>query len=125
MLSKREKDVLTHIVGYCDEIKGMIATFDDTLETLTSNNIYRHAVSMCVLQIGELTVHLSADFIKAHPLIPWKEIRKMRNIAAHSYERFSMGVLHDTITNDVPELRDYCQKLLDRSSAFTMTAKGC
>jgi uncharacterized protein with HEPN domain len=34
----------------------------------------------------------------------------MRNIAAHHYGDFDLEILLATITDRIPELRDYCQK---------------
>ncbi|MCL1946420.1 MAG: DUF86 domain-containing protein [Chitinivibrionia bacterium] len=39
----------------------------------------------------------------------------MRNIAAHHYGKFSMEILHGTITESIPELKEYCQELLNES----------
>lgn len=70
MLNERDRSILEHIVEYCDEIKQIISMFDDTLETLTTNLAYKHSVSMCVLQIGELTTHITKEFQKANAQIP-------------------------------------------------------
>jgi len=112
MLNDRDKNILERIIKYCDEINQTIIAFDDTLETLKTNSIYRNAVSMCVLQIGELTTHFSKEFLAVNIQIPWAGIKKMRNIAAHHYGKFSMEILHGTITKRIPELIEYCRKLL-------------
>jgi len=112
MLNERDKHIVVRIIKYCDEVKLIIAAFDDSLETLKTNIIYKNAVSMCILQIGELTTHLSKEFLAANTQIPWTSIRRMRNIAAHHYGKFSMEMLHGTIMESVPELKEYCQKLL-------------
>jgi uncharacterized protein with HEPN domain len=83
MLKERDSDILEHIIKYCDETKLTIAMFGDSLDTLKTNAIYKNAVSMCVLQIGELTTHLSKDFLATNTKVPWASIKKMRNIAAH------------------------------------------
>jgi transposase-like protein len=46
---------------------------------------------MCVLQIGELVGHLSDDITARYAEMPWKQIKGMRNIAAHGYENFDIG----------------------------------
>jgi uncharacterized protein with HEPN domain len=37
----------------------------------------------------------------------------MRNIAAHAYGTISIPDVWETIINDIPELKAYCQKILD------------
>ena len=113
MLNERDKNVLERIIKYCDEIELTIKMFDDSLETLKTNFVYKNAVSMCILQIGELTTHLSKSFLETHTRIPWARIKRMRNVAAHHYGKFDMNVLHDTIISDIPELKTYCQNLIE------------
>lgn len=115
MLNEKDRSILEHIIEYCNEIAETIAMFDNTLETLNTNSVYKNAVSMCVLQIGELTKHITTEFRKAHTQIPWSQIVGLRNIAAHHYKRFTMERLHAIITISVPELKDYCQKVLDEN----------
>jgi uncharacterized protein with HEPN domain len=112
MMNKRDRDILEHIVAYCEEIRIAIAMFDDTLETLKTNCVYKNAVSMCILQIGELTTHFTKEFLATNTLVPWADIKKMRNIAAHHYGKFDAEVLHRTIINRIPELSEYCLELL-------------
>jgi len=112
-MNARDVNILEHIIGYCEEITQTIKNFDDKSETLKVNHIYKNAVSMCVLQIGELTTHLSKVFVDKHTEIPWSNIKRMRDIAAHHYGKFSMEKLHETIVFDIPALRSYCQNLLD------------
>jgi len=112
MLNERDRDILEHIIEYCDEINLTITMFDNTLETLKANHVYKNAVSMCILQIGELTTHFTKEFLAENTNIPWTDIKKMRNIAAHHYGKFNMEMLHRTIINRVPELKENCLKLL-------------
>jgi len=67
---------------------------------------------MCILQIGELAGRLSSDFTAAHSSVPWRSIKAMRNIAAHAYGSMSIPDVWDTITNDIPTLKEFCQGLL-------------
>ena len=67
---------------------------------------------MCILQIGELSSHLSEDFKAMYSDMPWQDIKRMRNIAAHRYGSFDVEVLWDTIVNDIPSLHDYCLEII-------------
>jgi uncharacterized protein with HEPN domain len=116
MLNERDRDILEHIIKYCNETELTIKMFDDSLETLKINVVYKNAVSMCILQIGELTTYLSKNFLEEHTKIPWSRIKKMRNIAAHNYGKFDINVLHCTIISDIPELKAYCIETLNEES---------
>ncbi|MDR1962086.1 MAG: DUF86 domain-containing protein, partial [Gracilibacteraceae bacterium] len=79
---------------------------------LQSSSPYRNSLAMCIFQIGEMSIHLSDDFKEKNGDIPWKQIRGMRNIAAHHYGSFSNKQLWSTVTDDIPVLRSCCEKIL-------------
>ena len=66
---------------------------------------------MCILQIGELVERLSEDFRTQHHDIPWNKIKAMRNIVAHRYGTVDAETTWKVITEDVPELKRYCESL--------------
>ena len=111
-MNNRDIDILERIIRYCGEIKEAQDRFGDTLEVLKSDSIYRNAVAMCILQIGELTSHLTDDFKTLHNKIPWQKIKGMRNIAAHHYGKFDADIMFNTITERIPELLNYCSEIL-------------
>jgi len=67
---------------------------------------------MCIIQIGELTTRLSDDFQDRHNKIPWNEIKATRNVFVHAYGDMNIEETWYIIINDVPELKEYCQKIL-------------
>jgi len=103
------------MIGYCNDIEETAQLFGKTFDMLKTSKPYKHAVAMCILQIGELTIYLSENFKEQYNDMPWKEIKKMRNIAAHNYGNFELDILWNTMTEDIPALRDYCQKILDQT----------
>ena len=111
-LNKRDETILQKIIKYCDDIDNTIEFFGASEEKLRENSICMNAVAMCILQIGELTTHISADFKNAYPDIPWSDIRGMRNVAAHHYGDFSAKYLWQTVEGDIPKLRWFCEERL-------------
>lgn len=47
----------------------------DCKEKFMQSSTYRNAVTMPILQIGELANRLSDEFKRSYPEIPWNEIR--------------------------------------------------
>ena len=115
-MNSRDADVLKHIVRYCKEIGEANDLFGNSMEALKSNSVYKNAAAMCILQIGELVGLLSDDFRDAHTEMPWGDMKRMRNIAAHQYNRFDIEVLWETISEDIPELNDFCEALLNQKT---------
>jgi uncharacterized protein with HEPN domain len=115
MLNERDANALKHIVKYCMEIGEAREIFGDGVEALQTHSVYKNATSMCILQIGELTTHLTDDFKSANDKMPWDNIKAMRNIAAHRYGSFSADRLWETISEDIPSLKAYCDGILLRN----------
>ena len=109
----RNLSILEHIVQYCDQIEQTMERFGRDQELFRADQIYRNAAALCILQIGELTGKLTDDFKAQHPNIPWRQIKAMRNIVAHSYGTVDTDTTWEIITEDIPALKSYCQSILD------------
>jgi len=110
--SERDISTLKHIVKYCGEITNSISTHNLTLEAIEKDALYRNALAMSILQIGELANILSEDFRNTHNTMPWREIKRMRNKAAHHYWSFDVNILWETVTEDIEPLKVYCEKCI-------------
>ena len=106
----RDKNVLSHIKSYCDEIEKTLAEIDFSRAAYDSSSVYRNALALCILQIGELVGILSDEFKKQNDNIPWRDIKQMRNIIAHKYGTFDYDVLWEVVTEDIPTLKEFLEK---------------
>ena len=111
-MKHRDMFVLEKIVQYANEIELTISELKLDFDKFKASSTGRNAVSMCILQIGELASNLSKEFIKSHSTIQWRSIISMRNRAAHGYWDMSKEIIWQTATEDVPPLKIYCQKIL-------------
>jgi len=109
-----ERDIssLRHIVLYCDEITEAVSKHNLTLDIIEGDALYKNALAMNILQIGELANILSEDFRKTHNTMPWREIKRMRDKAAHHYWKFDVNILWETVTEDIEPLKAYCEKCI-------------
>jgi uncharacterized protein with HEPN domain len=62
--------------------------------------------------IGEASKNLTADYKKKHSLIPWRDIVDMRNKLIHEYFGVDKQVVWNTITIDLPQLKNQIANLL-------------
>jgi uncharacterized protein with HEPN domain len=62
-----------------------------------------------------LAGHLTDDFKNEYDNISWQDMIRMRNIAVHHYTKFDLGHLWETIKNDIPELKLFCQNYLKQN----------
>ena len=111
----RDTSILEHIVSYCEQIELTVERFGDRYDTFQTDAIYRNAAARCILQIGELVGKLTEDFRNSHDAIPWRKIKAMRNIVAHSYGTVDSEITWEIIRDGISELKAYClQVLADR-----------
>ena len=112
MRHERDADILEHIISYCEQIEQTVARFGNSYDTFRTDAIYRNAAALCILQIGELVGKLTEAFRSSHDAIPWRKIKAMRNIVAHSYGTVDSEITWEIIKDDIPELKAYCMKIL-------------
>ena len=102
---------LLHMRTYCEDIAKFIDRFSDDFQIFTADRAYFNAVSMCILQIGELANGLSDEFREeTKSEMPWGMIRGMRNWLAHSYAETDEKILWETARNDIPKVRAFCER---------------
>ena len=108
----RNISILEHIVSYCQQIEQTVERFGNDAEIFQSDPIYRNAAALCILQIGELVGKLTDEFRAQHPAIPWRQIKAMRNIVAHSYGTVDPETTWEIVTDDIPTLKKYCETII-------------
>ena len=109
-------DILRHILKYCDNIEALIARFGSNIEVFKADLAFRDSVSMNILQIGELTGHLSDDYrSQTKDKMPWPAIKAMRNLFAHNYGQMNISVIWSTATENIPELKIFCQSEISKA----------
>ena len=104
----RLPDYLDHIqqaaADACSFAQGLIK--DDFL----ADKRTQQAVIMSLIIIGEAATKVMdgyAEFTQAHPEVPWRSIRNMRNRMAHGYFDIDLNVVWDTVQEWLPELLKY------------------
>jgi len=110
----RTRNLLEHIL---EDAQDAIRFANDmgTADALASNRLYRKAVVMSILNIGELTKQLPDEYKSEHSDIPWKKISGMRDIAAHGYNEMDDDIIWDVVTHSIPELVQFISGQLDLS----------
>ncbi len=109
----RDRSIIRHMRDYCVEVETAHGDFRCDRGRFLLSTTYRNAVTMPILQIGELTNHLSEDFRQAHPGVPWNAMRGIRNLFAHQYRSVDFEIVWTTSTEDIPRLQAFCEELLN------------
>jgi uncharacterized protein with HEPN domain len=110
----RIEDYLQHIAEAIDRITDYIQGIDDAA-ALERDHKIQDAVIRNIEIIGEAANKIqkqSRDFVAAHPSLPWREIRGMRNRLVHNYFDVNIDLLWTTVKDDLPKLKQQTDRLL-------------
>lgn len=110
-MTKADSDRLRHIDRYCEDVKSFVVRFGKDFNSFQNDRAYHNAVTMAIMQIGELANGLSDEFrAQTKNKVAWGPIRGMRNWIAHAYSEVDDEVVWDTINNDLPQLQKFCKE---------------
>ena len=108
----RDRDIVEHILRYCNQVETAHQDFGRSNDRFVESTTYQNAISMCILQIGELVGRLTDDFKTSNEDIPWHKIRGMRNYVAHEYGSIDFEIVWFASTKSIPELQTFCESHL-------------
>ena len=111
-MKSNDQIILQKMIQYVDEINETFARFSLSCETFSLDTVAKNAISMCILQIGELAGRLTEEFKQTYDGMPWQQIKSMRNIAAHNYGEIDMDILWEVASDEVLKLKEYCKEIL-------------
>ena len=110
---KKNIDIPWHILMYCEDIGAALEHFGREKDIFDTDRDYRNSVCMSLLQIGELTGHLTEDFREGtKDFIYWPAIKGMRNLFAHNYGAVDVGLVWETAVSDIPVLHEFCERTI-------------
>ena len=78
-------------------------------EDFTADKRTQQAVILSLLIIGEAATKLLqtyGEFLTRHPEVPWSSMKGMRNRLAHGYFDINVDVVWETVSQDLPSLRE-------------------
>ena len=107
----KDRIILRKIVGYIDDVAQFVSDID--FDSFLADKKTLSACAFAVSQMGELVKEISDDTQNAHPAIPWKSIRGMRNRIVHDYENIDYAVLWSTIKTSLPELKEQLSAIIE------------
>lgn len=104
--------IIKKMIEYCDKILDIREKENLTKEKYINSDIIQLAIDMCIFQLAELSTHLDDDFKHMYIDIPWAQIKGMRNIHAHEYDKIDRNIIWYTIDKDIIDLKNRLLKTL-------------
>lgn len=84
-----------------------------SLKEFLKDEKLKRATAMTLINIGELVKALPLETRHKYPDVEWKPIAGMRDIAAHQYQTLRMEDVYNTLTMDLPKLKDQLENIID------------
>ena len=109
MSAKQRHQSIVDYLNHIEEAAALASSYvvGMTKETFLADRKTQQAVIYNILIIGEAATQVIneyPDFITAHPDIPWREMRGIRNRMAHGYYELDLNIIWDTVTTYLNKL---------------------
>lgn len=93
---------LRHMLDHAREAVTLL--YGKTRDDLANTRLLQLGLVRLVEIIGEAAARVSKDMQARHTSIPWEDVVGMRNKLIHGYDQVDLGILWDTVTDDLPQL---------------------
>jgi uncharacterized protein with HEPN domain len=104
-------DYIEHMIQACEELSICMKDIESSSE-FEESIVVRRAVTMCLLDLGELITGLSERELSSYPSESWNRIVGFRNRAAHGYKSMDFSIVYTLATVRVPEIYGYLKQQL-------------
>jgi uncharacterized protein with HEPN domain len=94
----RVRDILAAVRAVAAYTDGM------TLEGFVADARTRDAVIRNLMTMGESVRWIPDVILDAHPAVPWRTMRAVRNVVVHEYFGVDDAILWETVRGDLPPL---------------------
>ncbi len=94
---------LNHIKEFCEDLQEYLYEIKD-FEEFKKSKLYQDAVVRKIEIIGEASTNISQELKEKYSLIPWAQIKGMRNRVIHAYFGIELNFLWEVLVRDIPTL---------------------
>ncbi|MBI2674244.1 MAG: DUF86 domain-containing protein [Candidatus Yanofskybacteria bacterium] len=106
----KDKIYLQHILEAIQKIESYTA--GHTEGTFSNDDLVSDAVVREIEIIGEAARNMSDELKQTNREIVWRDVTDMRNFLTHEYFKVDRHVVWNTITKDLPVMREEVKRLL-------------
>ena len=101
-MPREDEDFLSDMRSYANDALNFTRGLSFT--EFVQSGVHHRAACHAIIIIGEAASQLSDDVQRSNPHIEWGRITGMRNRLVHGYFDTDLGVVWDTVSNDLPTL---------------------
>lgn len=113
-MQHRDDFILRKIISEIDIAEDMLGACG--LDEFLNDEKLKRAVSMTIINIGELIKNISDEMRVEHSEVPWKDAAGMRDITAHRYQTLRMEDVYSSAKIDFPQIKQQLLRILDNNN---------
>lgn len=107
---------LARMYEYVKDIMKICEDYQNDYMRITSEMLPRHAVNMCLVQLGEHAARIRDANIEMYKSssLQLSGIKGVRDRIAHSYGRIDYSLIRTVLQDDIPKLKDGIEGMVAR-----------
>ncbi len=82
-----------------------------SLQYLKKNEVLVDSVMFRFIQIAENAQELSPSFREKSKILPWNQLKGIRNRIVHAYTAIRVDIVYDTVMNDLEPFKNELEKM--------------
>ncbi len=110
-MQHRDLIVLKKVIDEIDIAEEMLK--DVKLEAFLNDEVLKRAVSMTIINIGELIKNVTEETRKKYREVSWKDAAGMRDITAHRYQTLRVEDVYNSANIDFPKMKRQLLSILE------------
>lgn len=91
-----------HIIENIEQVQIFVEGLDFAAFVQDAKSVY--AVLTAFAIIGEAAKFVPPEIASRYPDIPWNKMIRMRNVLVHEYHRVNLGIVWESVQDDLPPL---------------------
>lgn len=109
LLDQRTRQTLEEMVEFGAMSRRLVAKGRPAYD---EDEYLRLASEAVAHKLGEAVARLPDEFVEAHPEVPWRGIKGLRNKVAHQYEQVDYNLIWNGFEQQLPANIEQIQKIL-------------
>lgn len=113
-MQHRDKIAIQKIIAEMNIGIQMLGDID--IQSFIHDEVMKRALSMTVINVGELVKVVTDDVRLKYNEFPWRAVAGMRDIAAHRYQTLRMEDVYVTIHDEYPNLMRQLEAIIEEEN---------
>lgn len=107
---RRDRLLIVEMIDAAERAIAIVG--DSSVGDLEDDRLRREALLWCFTVLGEAASLVSDELQTAHPDVPWRNPKRLRNRVVHAYWAIDLTILHSTTTQQLPGFVDQLRAVL-------------